>query len=479
LFLGICQNALAGKDQDSLAPNVVLILVDDLGYGDVCTYGCRDSKTPHIDSLAREGVKFTQAYVSAPVCSPSRAGLMTGRYQHRFGHEYNAGGVARVIKRGLGTPESEVMLPARLERLGYRTGMVGKWHLGQLPGQLPTAKGFQEFFGFLHGSNLYFPTLVGEGIRYEKTATENYSFRRSEDNPIISGTEPVEEGEYLTDAFTRESLAFIKKGDDEKPFFLYLAYNAPHTPLQVSQKYYERFPHITNEKQRIFAAMVSAVDDGVGRLQAQLKSEEITRSTMVLFLSDNGCGTYTGACFNDPLLGGKVMPFEGGIRIPFLMSWKDVIDEGMVIDEPVSSLDILPTVLEAIEGQPVDLPGVDGESFMPLVTNGKSLGRTFYWKNGDNWAVLEHPWKLISLNDRYTFLFDLENDVREDVNLAKEKPDQVERLREKYKQWSFENPKPLWETKGKGKIHLEAILNRDNPIIPTNEDGPGLVEFSI
>ncbi len=300
-------------------PNLIVILADDLGYGDICAYGCANGKTPHIDALAKSGVRFTQGYVTAPVCSPSRAALMTGRYQQRFGHEFNPGGGGRDQKEALGTPVTERLFPQYLKERGYATGMVGKWHLGALPQFLPPARGFDEFFGFSQAAHLYLDP-----------ATPNVHFidrgGRSRGTPLQASTpairsfaanEPVEEKEYLTEAFTREAVSFIERHRAE-PFFLYVAYNAPHTPLQVTDSYYDRFPEIEDEAHRIFAAMVSALDDGVGEITAALERAGLASSTMVVFASDNGCATYTEACSNGPLLGGKLTFFEGGVRVPFL-----------------------------------------------------------------------------------------------------------------------------------------------------------------
>ncbi len=327
-------------------PNVIVILADDLGYGDICAYGCANGRTPNIDALAASGVRFTQGYVTAPVCSPSRAALMTGRYQQRFGHEFNPGGGGRDQKEALGTPVTERLFPQYLKERGYATGMVGKWHLGALPQFLPLARGFDEFFGFSQAAHLYLdPATPNVHFIDRGGRSRGTPLQVDPQNPILRGNETVEEKKYLTEAFTREAVSFIERHRAE-PFFLYVAYNAPHTPLQVTDRYYDRFPEIADEGHRIFAAMVSALDDGVGEITATLERTGLSSSTLVVFASDNGCATYTEACSNGPLLGGKLTFFEGGVRVPFLASWPGTISPGKVVDAPVSTLDVLPTALE-------------------------------------------------------------------------------------------------------------------------------------
>ncbi|MCP4717230.1 MAG: sulfatase-like hydrolase/transferase, partial [Deltaproteobacteria bacterium] len=263
--------ALAGNSGSKRPPNVIVILTDDLGYCDTDLYECRDVKTPNIHSIAENGVSFTDGYVTASLCSPSRAGLMTGRYQNRFGFEHNAGGPLRAHKEHLGLPVSELTIADHMKKSGYATSCVGKWHLGSQSEFYPTRRGFDEFFGFLQGGKLFIdpsqPGVINQpGFRFHAEAMYHKMLEFwEEEMSMMRGETPVEEPEYLTDAFTREALDFIDRKKND-PFFLYLSYNAPHTPLQTTRKYYDRFPHIKDEKKRIFAAMVSAVDDGVGKV---------------------------------------------------------------------------------------------------------------------------------------------------------------------------------------------------------------------
>ena len=355
-----------GADQLKRRPNIIVIVADDLGYADLGCQGCKDIPTPNIDTLAQNGVRFTSGYVSCPVCSPTRAGLMTGRYQQRFGHEFNPGPVARASSN-FGLPLTEVTLADRLKAAGYATGMVGKWHLGTQPAYQPQQRGFDEFFGFLGGAHSYLNALANGA------------------NPIRRGTTPVYEKEYLTDAFSREALAFIDRHQKEA-FFLYLPFNAVHAPLEGARKYLDRFANIQNDKRRTFAAMLSAMDDAVGAVLTKLRQAGIEQETLIFFFSDNGGPTRQTTSRNDPLRGFKGQVLEGGIRIPFLIQWKSHLPAGMVYERPVISLDILPT---AVAAAGIELPPeakLDGVSLLPYL-NGEKSGQpheALYWRYGRN-----------------------------------------------------------------------------------------------
>jgi len=438
-------------------PNIVVIMADDLGYGDICGYSCQGLTTPNIDSLGTNGVRFTDGHVTAPVCSPSRAGFITGRYQQRFGHEFNAGGAARSHKMGLGLPTSESTLPEVLKQAGYVTGMVGKSHLGSQPQFHPQRRGFDEFFGFLHGGNLYMDPADQPGVHNITVTDENFRNNRSELNPILRGSEPVVEEEYLTDAFTREAVAFIERHTEE-PFFLYVPYNAPHTPLQVTDEYYQRFPDISDEAERIYAAMVSSLDDGVGEILDTLKKNELWDDTLVVFLSDNGCATYTNACFNDPLFGGKLTMFEGGQRVPFFMQWPGTLPAGTTYDSMVSALDIFPTAVAAAGGE---LPeGRDGVDLLPHLTGAEENvpHEALFWRNGANSAVRKGRWKLVNLGEgHHVLLYDVLADIGEKNDLAAEHPEVVKELSDLLSAWQSELVEPLWPSKKIFPVELEGI----------------------
>ena len=307
-------------------PNIIVILADDLGYADVGFNGCKDIPTPHIDSLAQLGVRCTNGYVSHPFCSPTRAGFMTGRYQHRFGHENNPAWLPEDPKVGL--PLDQITLPETLQKAGYVTGAVGKWHLGAHPQFHPNARGFTEYFGFLGGGHMYIPGTKG-GVEYTV--------------PVLRNKTPTDEKEYMTDALSREAAAFVTRHKAE-PFFLYLAYNAVHTPLQAPEKYLSRFSKITDERRRTYAAMTSAMDDGIGQVLAAVKDVGIEKDTMIWFFSDNGGPPPNVApTDNTPLRGFKGQVYEGGIHVPFAVQWRGHIPEGSTYAEPVISLDVFAT----------------------------------------------------------------------------------------------------------------------------------------
>lgn len=405
-------------------PNVILVVADDLGYAGIGVQGCTDIPTPNIDSIAQAGVRFTNGYVSCPVCSPTRAGLMTGRYQQRFGHEFNPGPVD-VAGPQVGLPLSERTMADWLKALGYATGLVGKWHLGWEPDFHPMKRGFDEFFGFLGGSHPY--TSAGKGR-----------------NAILRGTEPVTDMDYTTDAFAREAAAFIERHRAE-PFFLYLAFNAVHTPLQATEKYLARFTAIADEKRRVHAAMLSAMDDGVGSVLAKVRELGLEEDTLIFFISDNGGPTAANTSRNDPLRGVKGQLLEGGIRVPFLAQWKGHLPASAVYENPVIALDILPTALGAAGAAVPAGAGLDGVNLLPYLT-GEAQGRpheTLFWRQGEHWAVRSGDWKLVRTG-RGLELYDLGQDVGEVKNLAAAEPAKVKELQAMYKEWAAQLAEPLW-----------------------------------
>ncbi|MDO8682576.1 MAG: sulfatase [Armatimonadota bacterium] len=408
-------------------PNIGVIVADDLGYGELGCYGHKEIPTPNIDSIAKNGVKFTNGYVSCPVCSPTRAGLITGRYQQRFGHEQNPGPPPNHDPR-FGLPRSETTIADRLKSAGYTTGCVGKWHLGFDAGLLPMDRGFDEFFGHLAGGHPYLPTKIPP-----------------RQGPIMRGNFAVEEKEYLTDAFGREASAFIDKHHD-KPFFLYLAFNAVHAPLQSTDKYLERFPKIENVKRRKFAAMLSAMDDAVGKTLDALRRNNIEENTLVFFIGDNGGPTGATTCGNGPLKGVKGQLDEGGIRVPFLMQYKGHAPAGKTYDKPVIALDITPTSLALAGGKSSDAR-FDGVNLMPYLT-GKSKGvphETLYWRFSPQWAIRKGDWKLLNMSGgKDVQLYNLAIDIGEQTDLAAQKPDKVKELQADYDKWNSTLATPLW-----------------------------------
>lgn len=417
---------LAAPGAPAGRPNVVVIVADDLGYMDLGVQGCQDVPTPNIDSIARGGVRFTDGYVSCPVCSPTRAGLITGRYQQRFGHEFNPGPAA-LADDAFGLPLTETTLANRLKSLGYATGMVGKWHLGYRPELHPLKRGFDEFFGFLGGAHSYVNALA------DKT------------NPILRGAQPVDEKEYLTDAFTREALAFLNRRRKE-PFFLYLTYNAVHGPMEPAEKYTSRFPKIADPRRRIFAGMLTALDEGVGAVLKTLRENRLLDNTLIFFISDNGGPTPGNTSRNDPLRGFKGQVLEGGIRVPFMMQWNARIPAGVVYGRPVIALDIVPTAVAAAGGQIPAEAALDGVNLLPYLT-GKNAGaphEALYWRFGQPAAIRRGDFKLVRQESEAWQLYNLAEDIGETRDLAAANPAKVKELQAAWEAWNAQLIAPRW-----------------------------------
>jgi len=408
-------------------PNIIIILTDDQGYTDVGFNGCKDIPTPNLDRIAHEGVHFPVGYVTHPYCSPSRAGLLSGRMQQRFGHEHNPEGATDDNEEGI--PVSEVLLPARLKTVGYTTGIIGKWHLGKAPQFNPLNRGFDEFFGFLGGGFNYF----GEA--------------RDKDDSIYRGHTkvPAKAITYLTDDFSTEAVQFIQR-NKANPFFLYLAYNAPHAPNQATPKYLARFPHLTGAR-KIYAAMVSAVDDGVGRVLAELKAQGLDENTLVFFLSDNG--GRLDVADNHPLRGFKGSTYEGGIRVPFAARWPGHLTAGTVFRQPVSSLDIHATALALAGGTAAFADCTEGVNLIPYLT-GTATGiphEALHWRVAGGWdfAVRSGNYKLAKPGLKPAVeLYDLTTDLREQHDLSAQLPAVKARLLDEYYRWDATNVPPLW-----------------------------------
>ncbi len=414
------------EEQAPRKPNVVLVLADDLGYAELGCQGCKDIPTPNIDSIANSGVRFTQGYVTCPICAPTRAGLLTGRYQQRFGFETNPGPELYADEK-FGLPVDQPTIPELLKPLGYTTGMVGKWHVGYKPELTPPKRGFDYFFGFLSGAHEFLP-----------------GGRRRE---IRRGADAVEEKEYLTDAFGREAVAFITK-NKSNPFFLYLPFNAVHSPLQASEEYLKRVEGIKDTNRRTYAAMTIAMDDAVGRVLETLRKEGLEDNTLIFFLSDNGGPTPQTTSSNAPLRGYKGQVLEGGIRIPFMVQWKGRIPEGKVVSEPVVSLDILPTILAAAGRPAVEQDKLDGIDLLPFLLGEKAdrPHNIIYWRFHDQRAIRSHDWKLVKRGKGDAWeLYNLTEDIGESKNQSAQMPDKVKELEELWQKWNAELQEPKWK----------------------------------
>lgn len=458
-------------------PNVLLILVDDLGKHDISVYDPSGVSTPHIESLAAKGTTFMHAFTSSPVCSPSRAALLTGRYQQRFGFERQPmnrysrnrmeyffvdhlintepmrllspmADVPRKEIRKQGIPPGEILLPEILQAAGYRTGLCGKWHLGNDSRFHPNKRGFDEFYGFLEAFTLYAPEDQ-EGIeehRHDYFANKHIWRQKRKGSCAIRRNEMIiRENEYLTFAIARESIDFIRR-NQAHPFFLVSAFSAPHTPFQVPREYYDQFAHIADHNKRVYYGMIAALDDAIGDLLAALESSGQAENTMVIFASDNGGATYTGATDNGPLRAGKFSQFEGGINIPMILSWPGNVPEGTRYTPQVSMLDVVPTVLEGTGISVNGLPQLDGNSLLPYLGDpGKGPHDALFWRTEFNRAIRTAKWKLVwNTRDDQVFLFDLTEDNYERVNVASAFPTVVEELQQVYKEWEQQMQDPLW-----------------------------------
>lgn len=424
-------------------PNILVILADDLGYADVGFQGCKDIPTPHLDRLAKSGIRCTDGYVSHPFCSPTRAGLMTGRYQQRFGHENNPKWLPEDTVAGL--PLTEETLPQLMKKAGYITGMVGKWHLGAHPQFHPCARGYDEYFGLRGGGHDYFEHNLFKSEPEKAEATE-YKI------PLHRNREPVEESEYLTDAFGREAAAFVSRHKGER-WFLYLAFNAPHTPLQAPQVYLDRVKGIAGEKRRTYGAMVCAMDDAVGRTMDAVRESGREKDTLVFFFSDNGGPVTVTEASNAPLRGAKGDVHEGGIRVPFLVSWPGVLQPGEY-GQPVCSIDVLATSI-ALAGVPEPGKALDGVNILPFL-KGERPGmphERLFWRTGggSTYAVREGSWKLVCPKDGQPALYDLSKDIGESEDLAAARPEKLEELLKAYRGWDAELIQPIFQSPRSGK----------------------------
>jgi arylsulfatase A-like enzyme len=451
-LLSRCEFAAAQK------PNVLVILADDMGYGDVGFNGCRDIPTPHIDSIAKNGIRFTQGYVTAPQCGPSRGGLLSGIYQNRLGIESNDDIGSSGVKLGI------QLYGDYLHAVGYRTGIVGKWHLGHRKGSLPLERGFDWFYGFHGGDSLFFPQPGQDSI------------------PLILENElPQTVTGYLTDVLTDAAIRFIQ-GDtpnpklptpNSQPFFLYLSYNAPHAPLQAPEEYLKKFGHLAVEGEpgllckytkkhidhprQVYAAMVSNLDDNIGRVLDALRQNGLEENTLIFFLSDNGGPTDVTSADNGPLRGKKGDLLEGGCRVPFAIQWKGTVASGQTMDTPVFSLDLLPTSLAAAGAAIPDV--LDGINLLPLLRDGKPLApRTLFWRfpgppHYPVWGIRHGGRKLVAEalrgpNGRgfnknqpgKVGLYNLADDIAEERDLTAQFPEIRQQLQNEWEAWNATLP---------------------------------------
>lgn len=411
-------------------PNFIIILADDLGYGDVGFTGSTQIKTPHIDALANDGVIFTDGYVSAPVCAPSRAGLITGRNQVNFGYDNNlTDALPQFNKEYSGLPVQEKTIADRLSELGYVNGIIGKWHLGEEEQFHPTNRGFDEFWGYLFGGHNYFD---------EETSNKKYN------RPIISNYKKPQPITYLTDDKGDECVDFISRHKDE-PFFLYASFNAPHAPMQATEQDLKLYADIKDEKRRTYAAMVHRLDVNIGRMIKELKIQDIYDNTVIVFLSDNGGPDTNNGSINAPYNGRKGILLEGGIRVPFVISYTKKLKSG-VYNNAITSLDLAPTFVALAGGEISSKDKFDGVNIFPYITNQieGNPHETLMWRFTISAGIRKGNWKLVRLPDRLPLLYNLDKDPSEQINVARENLDLVENLLKELGDWDVSTPHVLF-----------------------------------
>ncbi len=440
-FLEIAACAAAPAQAQRRRPNVVLIVSDDQGYGDIGCYGTEpDPRTPHLDALAASGARFTDFYCPAPMCSPTRASLLTGRHPYRCGVPYVVDSAPGVV----GLAGSETTLAEMLQAAGYRTGLIGKWHLGAAPESLPNAQGFDEFFGFRSGCIDYYSHRFYWGLGAGRPSFHDL-YRNEE--------EIDESGEYATHLITREAVRFIRE-QQEDPFFLMASYNAPHYPMHAPAKYLGRFAHAADPERRLHLAMAAAMDDGVGEIVAALDERGLRRDTLVFFQSDNGATIEDRAGRggrNTPFRGFKFSLFEGGIRVPAIASWPGVIQAGKVRTAMCSSTDLAPTIAKLCGAKTPSDRILDGRDIWPSIVDGaRSPHGSLFWMRYDQKAVRRGDWKLVengilALGDENrlegedrVFLANLAADPGETTNLAGREPEVLRELRNLSRRWELD-----------------------------------------
>lgn len=479
-------------------PNIVFILVDDLGFNDITLNGGGVVPTPHIDSIAREGVTFANGYAGNATCAPSRAAIMTGRYATRFGFEFTPTPVS--FSRVVGSfhtpgalhapnfssekvkdappmddqamPAGEITIAETLRQRGYHTIHLGKWHLGGAKGARPEQQGFDESLGFIAGGSMFLPEGDPDVVNSKQDfdAIDRFLWGALPYAVQYNGGPHFAPDAYMTDYLTNHAVSAIA-ANRNRPFFLYLAYNAPHTPLQATRADYDALPQIEDHRLRVYAAMIRNLDRNVGRVLAQLKAQGLDDNTLVIFTSDNGGAHYIGLPdINRPYRGWKATFFEGGVHVPFFMRWPGNLPAGARYDSPVGHVDIFATAAGAGgAARPTDRI-IDGVDLIPFV-KGQAKGephRSLYWRSGRYRTVMAGGWKLQVMDEpKKAWLFDLKRDPTEQQNLAAARPDKVAELSALLAAEDAQMPAPSWPSLVQGAIQIDHPLNV--PDKPTDE----------
>ena len=487
LFLCFCTllisaQPLTDKQPNKIPPNIILIIADDLGYSDLSSYGNSQVHTPNIDSLGIKGVRFTQAYVTSPICAPSRMSILTGRYQQRFGAEFMLydkfdASVKKKIKKqffsfnkksiGISTlkphflldrsvyvtdlPVHEITIAEMLKQKGYSTGYVGKWNLTSSPDVYPDMYGFDYSYYFDGALSRYVDDPVDTNLYFNMHLPWAFSeipawAPRHGSTAIKEGRAIVKDSGYLTFSLASKGIDFIER-NKKKPFFLTLSFNAPHDPFQVPKKYYERIHTEKDPVRRVYSAMIEALDDAVGSLLKKLEQEGLINNSLIFFISDNGGATYTRATDNAPLRGGKATHFDGGIAVPFFIQYPKGLHARQSYNKPVSSMDIYQTIAAVSEAEPGGDRIYDGVNLLPYLSNDSLLPhQDFFWRNGYSKAYRRGDWKLyVNEKNKIIFLFNIAEDREEKNDLSARRPDKLKELQDALKDWEKKNTvPPLW-----------------------------------
>ncbi len=428
--------AIAIKAQAAEKPNIVLLFADDAGYGDFGFHGSHHFKTPNLDRLAKSGVLLSNFYVTGATCGPSRAGLLSGRYQQRFGYEeINVPGImsnsSKLLGDDMGLPTDLPTMGDHLQQLGYRTAIFGKWHMGAADRYHPLQRGFDEFYGFRGGARSFFAYRNPKSTKHE--------------NLMERGFEDYQEHEgYLTNVLADQACNFIQRHKDQ-PFFAYVSFNAVHTPMEADPKDKDEFPQLDGTR-RIAAQMMLSLDRACGQIINALKELGLDDDTIVVFSNDNGGPMDKNGSSNYPFSGVKATQLEGGIRVPGIIAWPGKLPAGSVYQHPLSTLDLLPTFVAAGGGDPTSIEGLDGVDLVPFLQdeNRERPHQTLYWKMETRGAIRDGDWKLLRFPDRPAELYNLAEDPGEQNNLAHAHPEKVKTLFRKLFAWELELERPLF-----------------------------------
>ncbi len=475
------------KNQNTQLPNVILIVADDLGYNDISANGNELIQTTNIDQIGIDGINFSRAYATASVCAPSRAAFLTGNYQHRYGFEFlpdlfNYGPrVRKADFKRFGHQdnfkmwyEKDVPINQRgldpyvntigdyLKKMGYQTSVIGKWHMGTHPKFSPKNYGFDYHYGITGAASLYAP--IGKENIVDSKHTWDFAdfitWQVSQYYTLENGKNSIpKKSEYLTDLFTKKAVSYIKENKD-RPFFLHLSHMAPHGPFQAQRKYYEMFDHIEDHNKRVYYAMIKNLDDSVGEIKKTLEGEGILDNTLIIFTSDNGGATYTRATNNSPYIGGKMSNFEGGTVVPMMMQWNNKIKPQQNYSHIVSLLDIVPTILDAVESPSLSNK-YDGVSLLPFFNSvNKKPHNELFWKTGYVKSIVSKNYKLhINEKENFKFLINLEKDAEEGNNLISKYPEKAEELTLKLNNWIKDLREPKWDSNADVSIPIDNSEN--------------------